>query len=140
MKGRVHYVSPKGSAEMVAEVIARQLKVVKEPLLPAYMPEGIALMFLGCEGTKADKTTLEFISSLNKSRVSNAALFCTNPKKSEAAIAQMRDALTKQGVNVLSKSYVCTGKGMFGRHPSQAELDAAKAFAQECEEAVMNHN
>ena len=61
MKGRVHYVSPKGCAEMVAEAIAREIKIVKEPLLPAYMPENIILMFLGCEGTKADKTTMEFI-------------------------------------------------------------------------------
>ena len=35
MKGRVHYVSPKGCAEMVAEAIAREIKIVKEPLLPA---------------------------------------------------------------------------------------------------------
>ena len=88
IKGRVHYVSAKGSAEMVAESIAREMKIVKEPLLPAYMPENIALMFLGCEGTKADKVTMSFINSLNSSRVANAALFCCNGKKSDAADLQ----------------------------------------------------
>ena len=35
IKGRVHYVSPKGAAEMVAEVIAREVGCPKEALLPA---------------------------------------------------------------------------------------------------------
>ena len=140
IKGRVHYVSSKGSAEMVAEAIAREMKVVKEPLLPAYMPEGVALMFLGCEGTKADKTTMEFIKSLNKSRVANAALFCCNSKKSDAAIQQMAAALKAQGVNVLPKTFVCNGKGgLFsgGKQPSDQELTEARAFATECEKLVL---
>ena len=132
MKGRVHYVSPKGSAELVAEAIARECKVVKEPLPPAYMPEAIALMFLGCEGTKADKVTMEFIKAMNKDRVANAALFCTNPKKSEVAIAQMREALASRGVNVLKQSFVCQGKGLFGKHPTESDLEAARKFAAEC--------
>ena len=140
IKGRVHYVSAKGSAEMVAEAIAREMKVVKEPLLPAYMPEGVALMFLGCEGTKADKTTMEFIKSLNKSRVANAALFACNGKKSDAAIKIMADALKAQGINVLPKTFVCNGKGgLFsgGKHPSDQELTEARAFANECEKLVL---
>ncbi len=140
IKGRVHYVSPKGSAEMVAEAIAREMKVVKEPLLPAYMPENIALMFLGCEGTKADKITMSFISSLNKSRVAHAALFCCNPKKSDAAIQQMAAALKEHGVEVLPKTFVCNGKGGFlagGKHPTDEDLAAARAFAVECEKLVL---
>ena len=141
IKGRVHYVRSKGSAEMVAEAIAREMKVVKEPLLPAYMPEAIALMFLGCEGTKADKVTMSFISSLNKSRVANAALFCCNGKKSDAAIQQMSAALKERGVNVLPKTFVCNGKGGFlagGKHPSEQELNDACAFAVECEKMVLD--
>ncbi len=140
VKGRVHYVSAKGSAEMVAEAIAREMKVVKEPLLPAYMPEGVVLMFLGCEGTKADKTTMEFIKSLNKSRVANAALFACNGKKSDAAIQQMAAALKSVGVNVLPKTFVCNGKGgLFagGKHPSEQELNDARKFADECEKLVL---
>ena len=140
VKGRVHYVSAKGSAEMVAEAIAREMKVVKEPLLPAYMPEGVVLMFLGCEGTKADKTTMEFIKSLNKSRVANVALFACNGKKSDAAIQQMAAALKSVGVNVLPKTFVCNGKGgLFagGKHPSEQELNDARKFADECEKLVL---
>ena len=140
IKGRVHYVSPKGSAEMVAEAIAREMKVVKEPLLPAYMPEGIALMFLGCEGTKPDKTVMSFIDSLNASRVANAALFCCNGKKSDAAIQIMAAALKQHGINVLPKTLVTNGKGgLFagGKHPSDQELEQARAFANECEKLVL---
>jgi len=58
MKGRLHYVSPKGSAELVAAAIGKEVDMIKEALPPAYMPENAILMFLGCEGTKADKVTL----------------------------------------------------------------------------------
>ncbi len=138
MKGRVHYVSPKGCAEAVAEAIAREIKIVKEPLLPAYMPEGIILMFLGCEGTKVDKVTMEFIKSLNNKRVENAALFCCNPKKSTAAIEEMRTALKAQGINVLDKSFVCTGKGFLsGKAPTDQDLEEARKFAAEAVKIVL---
>lgn len=131
MKARVHYVSPKGAAETIAETIARECKCVKEPLLPAYMPENVAIMFLGCEGNKADKTTLEFINSLNKNRVANAALYCCNPKKNTAPIAQMKAALEAQGVKVMNQTYVCTSKGLFGgKNPGDAECNEARQFAQ----------
>ncbi len=135
MKGRLHYDSPYGSAEMVADAIGKEVNMIKEALLPAYMPEGIALMFLGCEGTKADKTTLGFISTMNPKRVANAALFCCNAKKSDNAINQMRDALKAVGVNVLDEAYVCNGKGgLFsgGKHPNADELAAAAKWAREC--------
>lgn len=136
VKTRVHYVSPKGSAEMVAEVIARVVTQPKEALLPAYMPEGIVLMFLGCEGGKADKVTMEFISSMNSSRVQNVALFGTNPAKSDAAVQQMKAALTQRGVKVLDKTFVCQGKGFFGKHPTDADLEAARQWAEECAKQV----
>ena len=130
MKARVHYVSPKGSAETIAEAVARECKTPKEALLPAYMPENIAIMFLGCEGTKADKVTMEFINSLNKQRVANAALYCCNPKKNPAPIAQMKAALESRGVHVMDQTFVCTGKGFFGKAPSDADVEDAKKWAQ----------
>lgn len=131
MKCRVHYVSPKGSAETIAEAISRETKCVKEPLLPAYMPEGITLMFLGCEGSKADKVTMEFISSMSKERVANAALFCC-AKDGTGAINQMREALKNRGVNVLDKTLTAPVKGMFGGGPTDKDIQAAHAFAAEC--------
>lgn len=140
MKGRVHYVSPKGSAEAVAEAIARECKIVKEPLMPAYMPEGIVLMFLGCEGTKMDKVTKEFISSMDKKRVENVALFGCNPKMSQAALDEMRSELTARGVNVLKQTFVCGGKGgLFsgGHAPNETDLENARKFAADCIKQVM---
>ena len=74
---------------------------------------------------------------MNESRVSNVALFACNPGKSDAAIEQMRAALTQRGVNVLKKSFVCQGKGFFGSHPTEADLEAARKFAKECVAEVM---
>ena len=133
IKGRVHYVSPKGCAEMVAEVIARQVGCPKEALLPAYLPVGTTLMFLGGEGTKADKTTLEFIKSLNPDGVTYAALYSCNAKLSDAAIQQVKTALEAQGVKVLDSTFVCTGKALFGgKMPSEDDLKAASKWANEC--------
>ena len=134
MKGRLHYVSPKGSAELIAAQIGQEVQMIKEALPPAYMPENVMLMFLGCEGGKADKITMEFIKTLNAKRVANAALFCCNPKKDDKAIQQMKEALTAQGVKVLDSAYVCTGKGgLFGgKHPTDEEIKGAAKWAKEC--------
>ena len=138
VKGRVHYISKKGSVEMVAEAIARQCKMTKEPLPPAYMPEGVVIMFLGIEGKKADKVMLEFVKSMDSKRVANVALFSANPSKSDAAFAEVKALFKERHVNVLDKTFVCTGKGLFGSHPSQADLDAAAKFAEECINDVLN--
>lgn len=133
IKCRVHYVSPKGCAEMVAESVARVAKVPKEALLPAYLPVGVALMFLGCEGTKADKITLEFIKSMNPDRVTYAALYGCNAKLSDAALQQVKTALEGQGIKVLDNFFVCPGKALFGgKMPTEADLTAAAKWAEEC--------
>ena len=134
MKGRVHFVSPKGSAALIAAEIGKQANMIPEALPPAYMPEGAIIMFLGCEGGKADKITMEFIKTLNSKRVNNAALFCCNPKKDDKPIQQMKEALTAAGVKVLDSSYVCSGKGgLFGgKHPTDEEVKGAAKWAKEC--------
>jgi hypothetical protein len=137
IKARVHYVSPKGAAEAIAEVIAREAGCPKEALLPAYLPVGTTLMFLGGEGTKMDKTTAEFLKSLNKDRVVYAALYSCNPKLSDAAILQTKAGLEAQGIKVLDKTFTAPCKGFFGgKMPSEDDLKAAKAWAIECIEQV----
>ena len=133
MKGRLHYVSPKGSAAMVASAIAKEVDMIPEALPPAYMPENAILMFLGCEGGKMDKVTMEFIRTLNAKRVNNAALYCCNAKKDDKAIQQMKEALTAVGVKVLPETFVCSGKGLFGgKQPSEEELKEAAKWAKAC--------
>ncbi|MDI9506217.1 MAG: hypothetical protein ACOYI7_09710 [Candidatus Excrementavichristensenella sp.] len=127
---RVHYVSPKGSAEQIAEAIAREAKCVKEPLLPAYMPENVNLMFLGCEGNKADKVTLGFISSLSPNRVTHAALFLCG--RDTHPLQQMREALTQRGIKVLDPTLTAPLKGFFGKGPGPEDLRRAAQFAQDC--------
>ncbi len=133
IKGRVHYVSPKGAAEVVAEAIARVVGCPKEALLPAYLPVGTTLMFLGGEGVKMDKTTAEFIKSLNKDRVMYAALYSCNPKLSDAACQQVKVALENQGIKVLDKFFTAPSKALFGgKMPTDEDLKAAAKWAEEC--------
>ena len=132
MNVKVYYVSPKGCAETIADAIAKELKCTKEALMPAYMPENVSMMFIGCEGRKADKVTLGFLSSLNVNRVRNAALFSCSPKRENTAIIQMREILESKGINVLEGSKAFPGKGFLsGKKPGLEDLEAARKFAAE---------
>jgi len=133
MNVKVYYVSSKGCAEAIAEAIARECRCPKEALMPAYPPENVAMMFIGCEGAKADKVTMEFLSSLNTNRVRNAALFSCNVKRDNVAIEQMREALEAKGVRVLKGSVAFPCKGFLsGRKPNEEDLEAARNYAREC--------
>ena len=131
MNIKVYYVSPKGSATAIAEKISQTCKSTKEALMPAYMPENVSLMFLGCEGNKVDKSTLEFINSLNDKRVRHAALYCCNPKKDTAPIEEMKSILESKSIPVVA-SMAFPGKGfMSGKKPGEADLKAAAEFAND---------
>lgn len=133
MRMRVHYTEGKSGIETVAAAISQQSGQVMEKLLPAYMPERVALLFLGSSdhGGKPDKLALEFISSLNKDRVNYAALYGTSPKKRTAHLEVLRQALTERGITVLDEVFVCSGKGLFGGAlPNEADVQAAFEFTK----------
>jgi hypothetical protein len=129
---KVYYMSQRGSVEIVAEAISSVSGCVTESLLPAYMPENIELMFLGCEGARADRVTMMFIASLNPNRVRSAALFQCARVPGDALV-QMRAALEARCIRVLTETLTTPIKNAFGRGGPDAEhLDAARNFAQSC--------
>ena len=131
MINKVYYVSPKGSAMAIADAISRACSCTKEALMPAYMPENVTLMFLGCDGNKADNSTIEFVNSLNNKRVRNAALFCCNPKLDTAPIEQMKSILEGKGINVVATKPF-PGKGFLsGKKPDESDFKAAADFAKD---------
>lgn len=133
---KVYYVSPKGCAMAIAEAISTECKCTKEALMPAYMPENVSLMFLGCEGSKADNSTVEFLSSLNNKRVRNAAIYACSPKLDTGAIEQMKSLLESKDINVVGiKAF--PGKGFLsGKKPGEEDFKAAAQFAKEAMAAV----
>lgn len=133
---KVYYVSPKGSAMAIADAISRACNCTKEALMPAYMPENVTLMFLGCDGTKADSATVEFLNSLNDKRVRNAALYCCSPKMDTNAITQMKSILENKGIRIVGEK-AFPGKGFLsGKKPGEEEFKAAGEFARAAMEAV----
>ncbi|MCR4578089.1 MAG: hypothetical protein K5784_09305 [Clostridiales bacterium] len=133
MNVKVYYTSPKGCAAAIAKAIASQAGCQAEALMPAYMPENVRLMFMGCEGTKPDKAVLEFLGSLNSNRVRTAALFVCNPKRDPAPMEQMRTVLEDRGIHVLDISAAYPGKGFLsGKKPGPDDILAAEAFARDC--------
>ena len=133
MNVKVYYTSPKGCAAAIAKAIASQAGCQAEALMPAYMPENVRLMFVGCEGVKPDKATLEFLGSLNSGRVKTAALFVCNPKLDASPIEQMRAVLEDRGIRVLDITAAYPGKGFLsGKKPGPNDILAAEAFARDC--------
>ncbi|MBR2571734.1 MAG: hypothetical protein IKE30_06345 [Clostridia bacterium] len=127
MRTAVYFLSRKGSSRAVAEAIAKAASCKCEPLLPAYMPDYLDLVFLGCEGRRADSVTLQFIGSLKPTRVRACALYVCG-KENGVALAQMRRALNDRGIRVLRQTFVAPCAGLFSKGPGQADLERAKQF------------
>ena len=49
MRTKIYYAGDKPSIQEVATVIAQEFKLPAEQLQPAYMPEGLAIAFIGTE-------------------------------------------------------------------------------------------
>ncbi|MCR4622343.1 MAG: hypothetical protein K5663_09725 [Clostridiales bacterium] len=137
MNIKVYYTSPRGCAASIARAVASHAGCQAEALMPAYMPENVRLMIIGCEGTKPDKATMEFLGSLNPARVKTAALFVCNPRRETAPIAQMRAILEDRGISVLDICAAFPGKGFLsGKRPGSKDIQEAEAFARDCINAL----
>ena len=90
------------------------------------------------EGAEFESLAAEHEIPIRKNRC--VLYFFFQDMEVEPAIQIMADALKQQGINVLPKTLVTNGKGgLFsgGHHPSEQELNEARAFANECEKLVL---
>ena len=117
MRTKIYYAGDKPSIQEVATVIAQEFKLPAEQLQPAYMPEGLAIAFIGTEdhNGKPHKVAIEFANTLDTKRMEAAALFCCSPKKNDECLKELRKVLEGRGIKVLPEVLVCHGKvGLFG--------------------------
>ena len=138
MKCKVYYTSSRNVAKVIAQALAQKAGVYAEPLNPAYMPDGVELMFLGCDGSRIDSVVLSFIESLRPERVRYAALFNTNSKLSSRGIETMKDELQARGIRVLENSFICLSRP-FQKAVSDFDLDTARDFALASIREVQRH-
>ncbi len=142
MRVKIYYAGDKPCVQEVAITIAAQAKQNSEPLPPAYMPENMALAFVGtvAKGKKPDKRALDFINVLDNKRVAAVALFCTSPKLDGDCLDVLANAAKERGVKVIEERLVANGKGTFGgKMPTDEDLNKAKTFADKCLDLVSNH-
>lgn len=143
MRVKVYYAGDKPCVQEIAIALAGQAKQNSEPLPPAYMPENMALAFVGtiAKGKRPDKRALDFINVLDNKRVSAIALFCTSSNMDSSCLNVLRDAAKARDIKVIEDVLVCHGKGglFSGRMPNDEDINNAKAFADKCLNLVTNH-
>ena len=129
MRTKIYYAGDKPSIQEVATVIAQEFKLPAEQLQPAYMPEGLAIGFIGTEdhGGKPHKVAIEFAKTLDPKRMAAAAIFCASPKKDGACLKELRATLEERG-GFLS-----------GKNPTEEDLEAARKFANACMDKALKH-
>lgn len=135
MKTKVMYHSKSGNTKKVADAIAQALGQVSEAVPPDYPLENVGLLFLGAgvNAGKVDKKMIDFIKTLNTSRVKNVALFGTSGGEC-THLNYMRELLKEQGINVMEQTYGCKGKSFFfinRKKPDEEDLKQAQKFAKE---------
>ena len=119
------YTSPKGSARDIARGPQGAAAA------PAYMPEAVPLMFLGCEKSngKIDKVMQAFISTMDTKRVMHVALFTASPKGTHVTADAIKKVFDDKGIKVISEILVTNGKGGFlqgGKQPTEEDLNKAR--------------
>ena len=136
MRTKIYYAGDKPSIQEVATVIAQEFKLPAEQLQPAYMPEGLAIGFIGTEdhGGKPHKVAIEFAKTLDPKRMAAAAIFC-------ASLKELRATLEERGIKVLPEELIVHGKGGFlsGKNPTEEDLEAARKFANACMDKALKH-
>jgi flavodoxin len=135
MKTKVMYHSRSGNTKKVADAIAQTLGQVAEAVPSDYPLENVGLLFLGAGvyGGKPDKKIVEFIKTLNTSRVKNIALFGTSAGDSKY-LDPLKEIIKGQGINVVEETFVCKGKFFFfinSKNPNAEDLKQAQKFAKE---------
>ena len=146
MKTRIHYTSPKGSAEAVAEATAP-----RGPLSPrSRCRRHICLKRCrscswGCEESngKIDKVMQAFISTMDTKRVMHVALFTASPKGTHVTADAIKKVFDDKGIKVMSEILVTNGKGGFlqgGKQPTEEDLNKARAWAKKQIELVLDED
>lgn len=139
MKTKVYYAG-KPCVYEIATAMARAVQQKSEPLPPSYMPEGLAVAFIGSsdKGGKPFKEVLDFISIIDPKRVQRVALFATSPSgDGSKVIAAMKAAVEARGIPVLPDTFTCHGKGGFGgKMPTEDEIKAAIAYVEKIDSEI----
>ncbi len=133
MKIQVLYFSKTGNTKKIAEGIAEELSC-SVGSIEEEITEEIDVLFLGASlyNFGIDKKTIEFINTLDQSKVKRVALFSTSWLL-ESGVTKMRELLKARGIEVMDKDFYCKGKFLLanrGRPNAEDVLDVKK-FARD---------
>ena len=133
MKYAVRYYTKTGNTKKLADAVAETLDV--EPL-PISKPveEKVDILFLGNSyyAFSIDPEVAEFIHSLDKDKVGKIVNF-GSAAMLNSTLKKVKKQAEKVGIPVDEREFHCKGefKGLHKGRPSEKDVAAAAAFAQE---------
>jgi len=132
MKIAVIYYSKTGHSRKIAKAVAGGLWVQAQSLSEKPVLSGVDLLFVvgGIYSGKSDPQLLNYLATLSRNQVKRAALITSSMSKSRQDM--VRNALSNNGIEVVSDEYVLQGSFLFFGlgHPSVLEIAGAIAFAK----------
>jgi len=129
----VVYFSKGGKTKKVAESIAQGLQCKSVNIAestPVLFDVDLLVVGSGTYGGKPDKKLQEFLEGLKPVKSGKCAIFTTSGGPNPKSLAVMKEALKAKGFELVS-TFDCRGQFLIGNrgHPNEADLRAAKAFA-----------
>ena len=132
MSTAVIYHSVTGNTKKVAGAIAEALGITAQPVKEYPLDSKADVLFIGgaVYGGKLDAVMDSFLQALTPEKAGRVILFSTSITR-DKALGLMKDLLKARGISVDDESFLCKGKFIFMnlRHPNKADLEQAKAFA-----------
>jgi flavodoxin len=133
MKIAVIYFTKTGHSRKIADAVAAGLKIKAEDINNGPKLKNVDLLFVvgGIYGSSSDPKMVGYIKDLDGGMVKKAVLItsCASNRIKQTAV---REALTKNGIDVLPDEYLCKGNFLFMRlgHPNKADIENAVSFAK----------
>ncbi|MDD4184820.1 MAG: flavodoxin domain-containing protein [Candidatus Izemoplasmatales bacterium] len=133
MKIGILYGSMTGHSKKIASAIGEAIKVEPQNVKtkPEFKKLDLLIVIGGIYGGVSHKGLLQYLNSLNKESVKQAALItscCSGSQRQD----RLRSILEEKGIPVMADEYVCCGNFLIFRlgHPNKAEIQGAVDYVK----------
>lgn len=133
MGKEIVYASKTGHSKKIAEAIAKELNLKVQDISQKPKLENVDLLYIvgGIYGGKSQPELLNYLDTLDNTMVKKAVLM-TSSASGKTGQEDVREVLTKKGIEVAKEEFVCPGSFLIVKmkHPNQEDIREAVEFAK----------